>query len=426
MVNAIGIGLIFVMMLTGFPIYLAMALGSSLILISGGFSLGAISLYFYNSLDGFTLLAIPLYILAGSIMIDGGIAQRLVDFFNAFTKHLPGGLALVTVLTCAFYGACSASSFATAAAIGGFMIPAMVVYGYKPGTAGGLIAAAGNLGNLIPPSIFMILYGALVQYPVGTLFAGGFIPGFIVAATLAVAAVITGKRQRVPAARAATWKERGSVTVKALPSLCLPVIILGGIYTGVFTPTEAAAIACLYATILGFVYHRLTFKVLPRTILGAAKVTSSIALIMIAAIVMGKAFAFLGFPQAVTSLALGFQISWWVYLLAVFVLLLILGALMDTNAIMFVGVPMLLPAALALGINIVHFCMVFNCALMIGMVTPPIGVLSYVVAATAKIPSAEVLKGSLPFVYAMIGANLLILFVPALSTWLPTALGMLR
>jgi C4-dicarboxylate transporter DctM subunit len=420
----ISIVLIFGMLFTGFPIYIALTLGSVLILIfHGGFPLPAIADYFYTNLEGFTLLAVPLFILAGNLMLRGNSAQPLINVIKSFIGHLPGGLALATILAAGVFSALTGSTGACTAAIGLIMVPAMIKDGYNQNFSGGLMACCGTLGNLIPPSIWMILYAMLAKCSVADLFMAGVFPGILVIFIFGALAAFIAWRQGFKKRPAASWRERFTVIYKAVPAVFTVVIILGGIYGGIFTPTEAGAIGCVYAVLIGFfVYRGLTLKTLWETIVQSARLTAMIFLILVGAIVMCKALILVGLPQAISSVVLHLNLSPMLFLLASTVVILVLGCVIDSLGILFVCVPILLPTALEMGIEPIHFAIVIIIGMMIAAVTPPIGVSIYYSSGLFKIPAEGVIKGSLPFLAAMVVCLLLVIVFPTLSTWLPSTM----
>ncbi|GAI93812.1 unnamed protein product, partial [marine sediment metagenome] len=290
-------------------------------------------------------LAIPLFIFAGDLLLHGGAAQRLIDVMDAFFCHLPGGMGIATILACAFFAALSGSAGATVSAIGTIMIPAMIASGYRRGTAAGLVGSVGSIGNLIPPSIFFILYGTLVEVSISELFAAGILPGVILSAMLCATMVIAARREHYKLKIAATWQVRKDALIKSIPALVMPIIVLGGIYGGVFTPTEAAAVACVYGLVIGaFVYRKLNFKVLWSTTTHAARTTALIMLLVSMAVVLGKMFSFAGFPQAFAALVMEAKIGPQSFMMLATLVIIALGTILEALPLMYVTVPILLPA----------------------------------------------------------------------------------
>jgi len=377
----------------------------------------------FTSLDSFPLLAVPFFILAGTLMEKGGISKRLIDLANSFVGSKTGGLAIVTIVASMFFSAMSGSGPATTAAIGSIMIPAMVARGYDKGFASATQATAGEIGVIIPPSIPMILFGIVGGVSIGDLFLAGFLPGILVGLSLMLVAYLTAKKRNyVGDSKKATWKDRGLALRKALLALLMPVIILGGIYGGVFTPTEAAVVATVYALVVGlFFYKEIKWKDLSGIFYNSAMMSAIILLIVANAGLFSWIMTSQGIPQMAAS--------WFsditnpiVFLLLMNILLLIIGMFFDAGAAILIMVPILLPIAVSLGIDPIHFGIIMIVNLAMGMITPPIGVNLFVVCEIANIKIEKVSRALVSYFLIMIVDLLLISYIPQISTFLPNLL----
>ncbi len=402
----------------GVPVAIALGLSTSLaMLLAGDITLLTLAQRAFVSLDSFPLLAIPLFILAGVIMEYGGISQRLINLANSLTGHLVGGLAIVTVVTTMFFAAISGSSVAATAALGAILIPAMINRGYEKEFAGGVQAVSGTLGIIMPPSIPLILYGTAVGASIGDLFIAGMVPGILIGIALIVTVVIIAKKRNYPKEEKKSGKEIGEAFVKAIPALIMPVIILGGIYSGIFTATEAAGVAVAYAFIVGvFVYRAINFTKL-KTILSQASITTAtIMLILATAGLFSWLLTIENVPQQVASFITSISENPWVFLGIVMVLLLIVGMFMETNASIIILAPILVPVASQLGIDPVHFGIVMIVTLAIGMVTPPMGLNLFVVSKIGKLRLDKLTYSLIPFYIAIVIVLVIIAFIPTITT----------
>ncbi|OKL35286.1 TRAP transporter large permease [Domibacillus mangrovi] len=404
-------------LILSFPIAVALGLSSIIaILFSGTIPLQSIAQKAFTSVDSFTLMAIPFFILAGTLMEKGGIAKRLIRFANSLVGSMTGGLGMVVVVTSMFFAAISGSGIAATAALGSILIPAMVKNGYDRSYAGALQAISGELGVIIPPSVSMILFGVATGVSISDLFLAGIIPGIMIALSLmAVVYVISKKRGY----KGDTNMPKGEVLAAfkdALLALLMPVIILGGIYGGVFTPTEAAAIAVAYSLIISmFVYKEIRVKDLIG-ILSKSMITTSIVMFIIST---AGIFSYIltreGVPQKIAAFFSEVTTSPIVFLLIINVVLLIIGMFFDGSIAIIILAPLLTPAAIALGIDPIHFGMVMIVNLAIGMCTPPLGVNLFVSCQIANIKLEQISKAVLPFLAVMIVDVLLISYIPQLS-----------
>ena len=377
----------------------------------------------FTGLDSFPLMAVPFFILAGNLMTRGGVSHRLVDFAKSLVGGMQGGLASTTVVACMIFAAISGSSVATTFAIGSILIPAMVRHGYPVSMAASLQASSAELGVIIPPSVPLILFAVSTETSVTQLFLAGLMPGLLVAASLILMVQIWC---RVKGYGKDDGDERRGVVpsfIHAFWALMMPVIILGGIYGGVFTPTEAAAVAVFYALFLGlFVYREMSFADLPDILRNAAATSGAVMLIISAAALFSFLISLSGMPNAVGAWAQETFGSAWSFLLAVNILLFFVGMFIETAAAILVLAPILTPVAIAFGIDPVHFGIVIVVNLALGMFTPPLGVNLFVAAQVAEVPVQRLFRTLVIPVGTMIAALLLITYVPQISLFLRDAL----
>ncbi len=376
--------------------------------------------------DSFSLMAVPFFVLAGELMATGGISRRLLNIADAFLGRKYGGLALVTVVACMFFAAISGSGPATVAAIGGLTIPSMLKQGYDKPFAGAISAAAGSIGVIIPPSIPMVMYCVATGVSVGAMFMGGVIPGILIGISLCVYSSLYSKKHKYINAEAApfSWGNVGRSLVDGIWALLVPVIILGGIYGGIFTPTEAAAVAVAYGLIVGlFVYRDLKAKDLYRIFGSAALTTATIMVILGTATTFGRILTLERIPTMIADFFESVAKGPIMLLILINILLLIVGCFMETNAAIIILAPIFLPIVESMGINPVHFGIVMVVNLAIGFVTPPLGVNLFVSCNVANAKLEEICKGILPILGVMILDLLLITYIEPLSTFLPALLG---
>lgn len=413
-----------ILLFVGAPIAVAIA-GSTTVAIgaSGIFGLEVVPQQMFIALNSFPLMAIPFFILAGHLMQVGGISERLIDFGSALIGHVTGGLAMAAVLTSMFFAAISGSGAATVAAIGSILIPAMLAHGYERGFTAANQAVSGALGVIIPPSIPLILYAVAANESAGDMFLAGILPGLIVTMTLLLTAYFYSRRRGFQGVKKATTRELFVAFRRSILALLMPVIVLGGIYGGIFTPTEAAVVAVLYALVVGFVYRRFTFRKLVDAFADSA-VTSAIVMIVIAA---AGLFAFyinvLGFPDQMVAFMESINLGVIGFLILANLLLLIAGMFVEAAAAILIFVPILLPLAVGLGIDPVHFGMIMVVNLSVGMVTPPVGLNLFVASDLAKLSLTRLSKAVVPFILVLLISIAIVSGVPQLSTWLPNLLS---
>ena len=406
-----------VLLIVGVPIAFVLCGSSIIAILSTGDIHNAIVIQrMFSGSGSFTLLAIPFFVLAGNLMSSGGISKRLVNLCNSLFGHISGGLAMVAIITCAFFAAISGSSAATAAAVGTIIIPEMLKHKYDKDFAGATVASSAELGVIIPPSIGLIQYGVATGTSISDLFMAGFLPGIFICLVLCVVAHFLCKKQGFEPSKKATRQEKVQAFKDAILAILMPVIILGGIYSGLFTPTEAAVIAVFYGLIVGvFVYKEIKLSDIPRILTDSAITMSTVLLIMSASTIFGWILTKLQIPQAVAQGFLGISASKYVFLLLVNILLLFIGMFCEAGAAMVILAPLLAPVAQTLGIDLVHFGIIMMANLAIGMMTPPVGVNLYVVCDTAKVKIEGMFPYLVKYFLALVAGVLIITYVPQLS-----------
>lgn len=416
-----------ILLAAGFPVAFTLAI-SAFVAVSLGSNYPYLVVVkeMFSGLDSFPLMAVPFFILAAELMTGGAMTYVLLRFASQFVGHLRGGLGYANVISAALFSGISGSALADAAGPGAMMIRMMEKSGYDKSYAGALTASAAVLGPIIPPSIIMIVYALQVEeVSVGALFIAGMVPGVIIAIALCIANFfVSRKRGYRGGDPKPSGREMVRTTIHALPALLLIVIIIGGIRAGVFTPTEASVIAIFYALACGmFLYRSLKLRDIPSIIFRAALISIAVLLILAAA----RAFAWVliieGVPQRLAEAIVSWDLSPIVFLLAVNVLLLVFGLFMDPLPGVMVLVPILAPIAHSLGIDPIHFAMVVILNLTIGLITPPVGALLFVVSSTVKLRVGEIIREMPPFFIAHMVVLLLLTFIPSLSTWLPRVSG---
>jgi C4-dicarboxylate transporter, DctM subunit len=406
----------------GVPVAIALGLSSALVAVFGGLApLQLVPQQMFNAINSFPLMAIPFFILAGYLMQTGGISHRLVNFASSLVGHITGGLAMVVIITSMFFAAISGSGAATTAAIGSILIPAMIAKGYHVNFASANQAVSGALGVVIPPSIPLILYGISAKQSVGDMFMAGVIPGVIITASLLISAYFVSKRKGYIGVEKSSVKDTAKAFYQAILSLLMPIIVLGGIYGGVFTPTEAAVIAVAYSFIIGvFVYREIKLKDLPKIFKESAVTTAIVMIIISSAGLFSFVLNGLKIPELVSENFLGITTNIYVFIILVNVFLLIVGMFMEAAAAILIFVPILLPIATALGMDPIHFGIIVVVNLAIGLITPPVGINLFVATQISKIRIEQISKAIIPFVIILFVDVLIISLIPFFSTWLPS------
>jgi len=421
MTTALLFILLFVFMFLGMPIAIALGLSSVLAIIWVGHdSLASLSLKLYETSEQFTLMAIPFFILAGAFMTTGGVARRMIRFANACVGHLHGGLAMASVLACMLFAAVSGSSPATVVAVGTIVIGGMVKAGYSKEMAAGVICNAGTLGILIPPSIVMVVYGAVTETSVGQLFMAGIIPGIVLGVMLMVAIYFRARHLKLPRQPRTSARELLVAGRDSMWGLLLIIIILGGIYGGIFTPTEAAAVAAVYAFFVAiFVYRDMGMKDVPRVLVDAGRVTVMLMFIIANALLFAYVLTTERIPQTIAEQIVSWGMAPWEFLIVVNVMLLIAGNFMEPTGIILILAPILFPIALRLGIDPVHLGIIVTVNMEIGMVTPPVGLNLFVTSGITGMSMMHVVKAALPWLSVLMVFLVIVTYVPQLSLWLP-------
>ncbi|MEL4861726.1 TRAP transporter large permease [Pseudoflavonifractor phocaeensis] len=390
-------------------------------LLGGSVDMNYITTNMFTGCDSFPLMAIPFFVLSGALMEGGGLSKRLVNFFDAFVGHKTGGLAIVCVIACMFFGAISGSAPATVAAIGTIMAPSMIERGYSKGFTMALIAASGCLGTIIPPSIPMVMFGVATGTSISSLFMAGFLPGISCGLCLIVLSVMTSKKNGWTGnGLTFTWARVGREFKDAIWALLVPVIILGGIYGGIFTPTEAAVVAVVYALIIGlFVYKELDLSTVWVKLFDSAKTTGTILIIVATGTVLGRVLTLEQIPTMVATALQSFTDSRFVILLVIDLILLVVGCLMETTSAILIIAPILTPVVAAFGVNPIHFGIIMVVNLSIGFITPPVGANLFVACGVGNIKFQELVKNIWTFLIALLVALVAITYIEPIAMLLP-------
>ncbi|MCG3419431.1 TRAP transporter large permease [Oceanobacillus jordanicus] len=408
-----------ILLIIGAPIAVAIGLSSFLAMIQEGVSIDVFSRTIFAGIDSFTLMAIPFFIFAGDLMLAGGTSKRLIDFAKKLVGWTTGGLPIAGIMSSMLFASLSGSSPATVAAIGGLMIPSLDDAGYSRKFAIGLMTTAGTLGIIIPPSITLLVYGSSAEVSISDLFLAGIVPGIFIGLVLILVSFIISIKEGFKPEGKASLREVGKSFISAIWGILLPVIVLGGIYFGIFTPTEAAAVAIFYSLIIGlFVYKELTVRSLIDVTKKSVITSSMIMLVIAASNVFSWYLTYEQIPTNLASVFLEYANTELIFLLLVIVILLLVGMFMDTSAAVLIFVPLFLPMVLELGIDPIHFGIIMIVALSIGMITPPFGLNLFVASGISKTSLTVVIKSTAPFILVMIFALLVITLIPELSLFL--------
>lgn len=414
--------LMLIFMIIGIPVAYSIMLSSAFfLLITDMRPVVLVAQRLVTGMDSFPLLAVPLFVLTGTLMEGGGISRRLTDWADTLVGGISGGMGMVAVVSCGIFAALTGSGPATVAAIGTLMIPSMVQQGYNPRRAAGLVAAAGALGPIIPPSIPMIVYGVTANVSIPKMFIGSAVPGlFIMILLMGVNYLFAKKDGLKGAERSFDLLNFLKASYSALGALLMPIIILGGIYGGVFTPTEAATVGVVYSFLIGvLIYKELRFKDLGRMLVKSAEVSAMVIFIIGAANLLQWIMSATQMPVTAANYVVSVIHSAFAYLVLLNILLFIVGALMDTVAAIIILAPILVPIGLKFGMDPVHLGVLFVVNLVIGYVTPPFGYNLFTASSITKLPLQEVIKGIWPFLLVEMAAVMILAFVPPLITWLP-------
>ncbi|RZI83273.1 MAG: TRAP transporter large permease subunit [Rubrivivax sp.] len=415
------LGLLVALMLTGMPI--SIALGLTVLSFIFGFTqvpLESVALKLFTGIEKFEIMAIPFFILAGNFLTHGGVARRMINFAVSMVGHWHGGLGLAGVLACALFAAVSGSSPATVVAIGSILLPAMAKQGFPARFGAGIITTSGALGILIPPSIVMVMYSVSTNTSVGALFMAGVVPGILLAFFLGLTAWWRARKFNYPRQPKATMGQRLKALRESFWGLLLIVVVMGGIYTGLFTPTEAAAMAAVYAFIIAvFVYKDLRFRDVPRVLLASANMSAMLLYIITNAVLFSFVLANEQIPQHLADWLVGMGLGQVAFLLVVNVLLLVAGNFMEPSSIVLIMAPILFPVAMKLGIDPVHFGILIVVNMEVGMCHPPVGLNLYVASGVTKMGITELTIAVWPWLLTMLGFLVLVTYWPPLSLWLP-------
>ncbi|MBF0192421.1 MAG: TRAP transporter large permease subunit [Magnetococcales bacterium] len=427
MTTMIIFGLLAVLLATGMPI--SIALGLTVLIYLFGLTtvpIEAVALKLFTGIERFEIMAIPFFILAGNFLTHGGVARRMIRFASAMVGHLHGGLGLAGVLACTLFAAISGSSPATVVAIGAILIPAMVRAGFPKEFGTGVIATSGALGILVPPSIVMVMYAVSTSTSVGALFMAGVVPGVVLALMLGAVTWERARRFGYPRQPKASWAVRWAAFRESVWGLSLIFVVMGGIYSGIFTATEAAAMSAVYAFFVAVFVHRdLKLSDTPRVLLESANLSAMLLYIITNAILFSFLLTYENIPQTMSAWMLELGFGPIVFLLAVNALLLLAGDFMEPSSIILIMAPLLFPVATSLGIHPIHFGIILTVNMEIGMVTPPVGLNLYIASGITRMGLTEVTVACLPWMMAMLAFLILVTYWPGLSLWLPGVLGML-
>lgn len=417
---------LFVLLLLNVPIAVCLTLSCAAAMLVGGLSGNLVVLpqKMFTALDSFPFMAVPFFMLAGSIMETGGLSKRLIEFAKALIGWVPGGLSVITVLSSGFFGAISGSNAATVAAIGGTMIPAMREDGYDNDYACAVAASAGTLGVVVPPSTPMITYGVVSGVSIGTLFMAGFVPAILMIVSMSTLMIIRARGMNfstIPFSLKRLWQ----ALKHSFLAILMPIIILGGIYGGFYTPTESAAIAIVYALVVSMlVYKEITWKDLPRIIIAAGKSTATVMFVIAASGAFSWILVYNRIPEMIANAILGVVSNKYVILMILNVLLLILGVFLETNAIILMITPMLLPIASRIGVSYLEIGLIMVVNTSVGMLTPPMALNILIAAGIGNETIERIAKKVIPFLLVLILDIFIITYVPGFITWLPKTLGM--
>ena len=420
------LGLLVVLMLTGMPISISLGLTVlSFLFFLTEVPIESVALKLFTGIEKFEIMAIPFFILAGNFLTHGGVAKRMIGFATSMVGHWHGGLGLGGVVACALFAAVSGSSPATVVAIGSILLPAMVKAGFPKSFGAGVITTSGALGILIPPSIVMVMYSVSTNTSVGALFMAGVIPGLLLAFFLGLTTWYRAKKNNYPCQPKATWAERWVAFRKAIWGLLLIVVVMGGIYSGMFTPTEAAAMSAVYAFVVAvFVYKDMGLKDVPRVLLSSANMSAMLLYIITNAVLFSFLLTHENIPQQMADQMIGTGIGVIGFLLISNVLLLIAGNFMEPSSIVLILAPILFPIAIKLGIDPVHFGIIMVVNMEVGMCHPPVGLNLYVASGITKMGITELTVAVWPWLLTMLGFLVLVTYWPGLSLWLPRVMGL--
>ena len=427
MTAAIIFGLLIALMLTGMPVSISLGLTVLTFLFTmTSVPIESVAMKLFTGIERFEIMAIPFFILAGNFLTHGGVARRMIAFATSMVGHWYGGLALSGVLACALFAAVSGSSPATVVAIGSILLPAMVKAGFPKRFGAGVITTSGALGILIPPSIVMVMYSVATNASIGRLFMAGVIPGIVLATMLGATTWYRARKFDYPRLPSASWGERWRTFRQSVWGLLLIVVVMGGIYTGLFTPTEAAAMSAVYAFFVAvFVYKDLTLAQVPKVLLSSANMSAMLLYIITNAVLFSFLMTSEGVPQAIAEWMIGMGLGTIGFLLMVNILLLLAGNVMEPSSIVLIMAPILFPVAVKLGIDPIHFGILIVVNMEVGMCHPPVGLNLYVASGITKMGITELTIAVWPWLLTMLAFLVVVTYWPPLSIWLPKTLGMM-
>jgi C4-dicarboxylate transporter, DctM subunit len=416
--------LLVVLMLTGMPISISLGLTVLTFLFTmTDVPIESVALKLFTGIEKFEIMSIPFFILAGNFLTHGGVARRLIRFASSMVGHWHGGLGLAGVMACALFAAVSGSSPATVVAIGSVILPAMVKQGFPRKFGAGIITTSGALGILIPPSIAMVMYSVSTNTSVGSLFIAGIVPGITLAALLGLTTWYIARKHNYPRLTKASWAERWTALRESLWGLMLVVIVIGGIYSGKFTPTEAAAVAAVYAFVVTtFIYKDMSLKRIPKVLLDSASMSAMLLYIITNAVLFSFLMTSENIPQAMADWMIAQGFGPVAFLLMVNVLLLLAGNVMEPSSIILIMAPMLFPVAMKLGIDPIHFGILIVVNMEVGMCHPPVGLNLYVASGITKMGISELTVAVWPWLLTMLGFLMVVTYWPSLTLWLPNML----
>jgi C4-dicarboxylate transporter, DctM subunit len=419
--------LLFGLMLTGMPISISLGLTVLTYLFTmTNVPIESVALKLFTGIEKFEIMAIPFFILAGNFLTHGGVARRMINFASAMVGHWYGGLGLAGVLACALFAAVSGSSPATVVAIGSILLPAMVKQGFPSRFGAGVITTSGALGILIPPSIVMVMYAVATNTSVGALFIAGIVPGIVLATLLGLTTWWRARKFNYPRQPRASWLERWRTFRESAWGLLLIIVVIGGIYTGIFTPTEAAAMSAVYAFFVAvFVYKDMTLARVPKVLLDSANMSAMLLYIITNAVMFSYLMTSEQIPQTLAAWMLDKGLGMVAFLLFVNIVLLLAGNVMEPSSIVLIMAPILFPVAMKLGIDPVHFGIMMTVNMEVGMCHPPVGLNLYVASGITKMGITELTVAVWPWLLTMLGFLIVVTYWPTLSTWLPRTLGMM-
>ena len=416
------------LMLTGMPISIALGLTVLTYMFTmTDVPITAVALKLFTGIEKFEIMAIPFFILAGNFLTHGGVARRMIRFASSMVGHWHGGLGLAGVLACALFAAVSGSSPATVVAIGSIILPAMVKQGFPTRFGAGVITTSGALGILIPPSIVMVMYAVATNTSVGQLFIAGIVPGIMLATMLGITTWYRARKNNYPRLQRASWAERWRAFRESIWGLLLILVVIGGIYSGIFTPTEAAAMSAVYAFFVAvFVYRDMPLRKVPKVLLDSANMSAMLLYIITNAVLFSFLMASEQIPQAMAAWMLDKGLGVVAFLLFVNLLLLLAGNVMEPSSIVLIMAPILFPVAMKLGIDPVHFGIMMVVNMEVGMCHPPVGLNLYVASGITRMGITELTVAVWPWLLTMLVFLVIVTYWPALTLWLPQTLGMMR